>query len=87
MNKQLKGSIALLTCTVIWGFAFIAQSVGMDLIGPFTFRAAAAEQLTIWGERAHCDVIRHNEGADPAAVVFDAVKAAIVSSLILYLMF
>ena len=42
-----------------------------------TFRAAAAEQLTIWGERAHCDVIRHNEGADPAAVVFDAVKAAI----------
>ena len=37
MNKQLKGSIALLTATVIWGFAFIAQSVGMDLIGPFTF--------------------------------------------------
>ena len=41
-----------------------------------TFRAAAAEQLTIWGERAHCDVIRHNEGADPAAVVFDAIAAA-----------
>ena len=38
MNKQVKGSIALLTCTVIWGFAFIAQSVGMDLIGPFTFQ-------------------------------------------------
>lgn len=38
MNKQLKGSIALLTATVIWGFAFIAQSVGMDLIGPFTFQ-------------------------------------------------
>ncbi len=42
-----------------------------------TFRAAAAEQLQIWGERAHCDVIRHNEGADPAAVVYDAVKASI----------
>ena len=42
-----------------------------------TFRAAAAEQLQIWGERAHCDVIRHAEGADPAAVVFDAMKAAI----------
>lgn len=40
MNKQLKGSIALLTATVIWGFAFIAQSVGMDLIGPFTFQMA-----------------------------------------------
>jgi drug/metabolite transporter (DMT)-like permease len=38
MSKQLKGSIALLTATVIWGFAFIAQSVGMDLIGPFTFQ-------------------------------------------------
>ena len=38
MNKQIKGSLALLTATVIWGFAFIAQSVGMDLIGPFTFQ-------------------------------------------------
>ncbi len=42
-----------------------------------TFRAAAAEQLQIWGERSGCDVIRHAEGADPAAVVYDAVKAAI----------
>lgn len=42
-----------------------------------TFRAAASEQLQIWGERAGCDVIRHAEGADPAAVVFDAVKAAV----------
>lgn len=39
MNKQLRGSISLLAATVIWGFAFIAQSVGMDLIGPFTFQA------------------------------------------------
>ena len=39
MNKKLKGSIALLSATVIWGFAFIAQSVGMDKIGPFTFQA------------------------------------------------
>ena len=38
MNKKTKGSIALLSATVIWGFAFIAQSVGMDLIGPFTFQ-------------------------------------------------
>ena len=38
MNRKLKGSLALLTATVIWGFAFIAQSVGMDLIGPFTFQ-------------------------------------------------
>lgn len=42
-----------------------------------TFRAAAAEQLEVWGARADCDVIKHAEGADPAAVVFDGVKAAI----------
>lgn len=42
-----------------------------------TFRAAASEQLEIWGKRAGCDVIKHAEGADPAAVVFDAMKAAI----------
>ena len=38
MKNQLKGSLSLLAATVIWGFAFIAQSVGMDLIGPFTFQ-------------------------------------------------
>ncbi len=42
-----------------------------------TFRAAAAEQLVIWGERAGVDVIRHQEGADPSAVAFDACKAAV----------
>lgn len=41
-----------------------------------TFRAAAAEQLTIWGERAGIPVIKHKEGADPGAVVFDAISAA-----------
>lgn len=38
MNKQLRGSLSILTATIIWGFSFIAQSVGMDLIGPFTFQ-------------------------------------------------
>ena len=42
-----------------------------------TFRAAAAEQLVAWGERSGVDVIRHKEGADPSAVVFDACKAAV----------
>ena len=41
-----------------------------------TFRAAAAEQLTIWAERAGCGIVRHEEGSDPAAVVFDAIAAA-----------
>ena len=42
-----------------------------------TFRAAAIEQLQIWGERVGAPVIRHQIGADPGAVVFDAVEAAI----------
>lgn len=41
-----------------------------------TFRAAAIEQLEVWGERAGCDIIKHKEGSDPSAVIFDAVKAA-----------
>lgn len=40
-----------------------------------TFRAAAAEQLTIWSERAGVPIVKHNEGADPAAVVFDAIAS------------
>ena len=42
-----------------------------------TFRAAAAEQLSIWGERSGVEVISHQEGADPSAVAFDACKAAL----------
>ena len=41
-----------------------------------TFRAAAAEQLVIWGERSRASVIRHSDGADPAAVVYDALVSA-----------
>lgn len=41
-----------------------------------TFRAAAAEQLTIWADRAGVDIVKQQEGADPAAVVFDAMSAA-----------
>lgn len=42
-----------------------------------TFRAAAIEQLEIWAERADVDIIKHKEGADPAAVVFDTINAGI----------
>lgn len=41
-----------------------------------TFRAAAADQLTIWADRAKVDIVKHEEGSDPAAVVFDAMNAA-----------
>jgi len=46
------------------------------LVAADTFRAAASEQLSIWGERNNVPVIKHNEGADPGAVVFDALTAA-----------
>ena len=41
-----------------------------------TFRAAAAEQLTVWADRAEVPIIKHKEGADPAAVVYDGIQAA-----------
>lgn len=41
-----------------------------------TFRAAAADQLTVWAQRAGVDIVKHEEGSDPAAVVFDSVQAA-----------
>ena len=41
-----------------------------------TFRAAAADQLEIWAERAGCEIVRQYEGADPGAVLFDALQAA-----------
>jgi signal recognition particle-docking protein ftsY len=41
-----------------------------------TFRAAAIEQLEVWAERAGADIVKHSQGADPAAVVFDSIAAA-----------
>ena len=41
-----------------------------------TFRAAAIDQLVIWADRAGVDIVKQNEGSDPAAVVFDAISAA-----------
>lgn len=41
-----------------------------------TFRAAAIEQLEVWSQRSNVDIIKHQEGADPGAVIFDAIKAA-----------
>ena len=41
-----------------------------------TFRAAAIDQLEVWSERAKVDIVKHEEGSDPAAVVFDAINAS-----------
>ena len=53
-----------------------AQGKSVLLCAGDTFRAAAAEQLSIWAERAKADIVRHEEGSDPAAVVYDAICAA-----------
>ncbi|GAB4262182.1 MAG: signal recognition particle-docking protein FtsY [Deferrisomatales bacterium] len=53
-----------------------AQGHKVILAAADTFRAAAIEQLEIWGERVGAQVIRHQHGADPGAVAFDAVEAA-----------
>ncbi len=46
------------------------------LVAADTFRAAAADQLEIWAKRSGADIVRQNEGADPASVVFDGIRAA-----------
>lgn len=64
--------------TTIGKLANILRSNGKKVLlaAADTFRAAAAEQLEIWANRAGVDIVRHNEGADPAAVVYDAIQAA-----------
>ncbi len=52
------------------------QGKGVVLAAADTFRAAAAEQLSLWGERTGATVIRGQDGSDPAAVAYDAVRAA-----------
>ncbi len=54
---------------------FKAEGKKVILGAADTFRAAAAEQLTIWAERSGADIVKHKEGADPAAVVFDTISA------------
>ncbi|AOR23253.1 signal recognition particle-docking protein FtsY [Clostridium taeniosporum] len=46
------------------------------LVAADTFRAAAIDQLEVWSQRAQVDIIKHQEGSDPAAVVFDAIEAS-----------
>ncbi|MCD7933920.1 MAG: signal recognition particle-docking protein FtsY [Oscillospiraceae bacterium] len=55
---------------------FTADGKKVLLCAADTFRAAAAEQLTIWAQRAGADIVRHEEGSDPVSVVFDAIAAA-----------
>ena len=55
---------------------YVGEGKKVMLSAADTFRAAAADQLEIWAKRAGADIVRHGEGADPAAVVFDSIAAA-----------
>lgn len=56
--------------------AFVREGKRVTLAAADTFRAAAIDQLQIWADRAGADIIKQNEGSDPAAVVFDAIASA-----------
>ena len=64
--------------TTIGKLALRFQSIGRKIMlcAGDTFRAAAADQLAIWADRARVPLVRHAEGADPAAVVYDAIRSA-----------
>lgn len=56
---------------------FTQEGKSVTIAAADTFRAAASDQLTVWADRANVRIIKHTEGADPGAVVYDAVKSAI----------
>jgi fused signal recognition particle receptor len=64
--------------TTIGKLAHVYKQSGKNVLvcAGDTFRAAAAEQLTVWSQRAGAGIVKHQEGADPAAVVFDGMAAA-----------
>ncbi len=55
---------------------YLKQGKSVTVAAADTFRAAASEQLSIWADRAKVRIVRHEEGSDPSAVVFDAVSSA-----------
>jgi fused signal recognition particle receptor len=64
--------------TTIGKLAAMHRAAGRKVlvVAADTFRAAAIDQLTVWAERTGADIVRHDQGADPSAVVFDGIRAA-----------
>ncbi len=64
--------------TTIAKLAYMLQRQGKKVVlaAGDTFRAAAIDQLEIWAGRIGCEIVKHREGSDPSAVIFDAIKAA-----------
>ncbi len=55
---------------------FVREKKSVTLAAADTFRAAAADQLTVWADRAKVRIVKHEEGSDPSAVVYDAISSA-----------
>ena len=55
---------------------FVKEKKSVTVAAADTFRAAAGEQLSVWAERANVRIVKHEEGSDPSAVIFDAVSSA-----------
>ena len=55
---------------------FLSKGKSVTVAAADTFRAAAADQLTVWAERAKVRIVKHEEGSDPSAVVYDALTSA-----------
>lgn len=55
---------------------FLSRGKSVTVAAADTFRAAAADQLTVWADRAKVRIVKHEEGSDPSAVVFDALSSA-----------
>lgn len=55
---------------------FVKEKKSVTLAAADTFRAAAADQLTVWADRAKVRIVKHEEGSDPSAVVYDAISSA-----------
>lgn len=84
MNLSTKPSVVLVIgvngvgkTTTIGKLAGLYTSAGKKVLlcAGDTFRAAAAEQLSVWAERSRAEIVRQHEGADPASVLFDAITA------------
>ncbi len=55
---------------------FVSQRKSVTVAAADTFRAAASDQLSVWAERANVRIVKHEEGSDPSAVIFDALSSA-----------
>ena len=88
MSKQLRGSLILLIASVIWGFAFVAQSEGMNSVGPFTFQATRMilAFMVLCPAAAIIHGVRKKKGTVPHAFFTPKlIGSAVISGIFLFI--